>query len=144
MLDVFQGSVDEPTPLLPLMALKVPLGEIEELVCECNASGETHEDRSRWLEAVLIEERLHMTELGFVEWGPDWALGDAPRASVFSWTMRVDIDLLLVRWDEKLPHWWSYGEMFSHSDWFEDLVENLEAEVGRPCSRAVARRPEVL
>lgn len=144
MLEVFLGTVDEPIPLLPLMALKVSLREIEELVYECNASEETHEDRSRWLEAALIEDLFYneMTPQAFVEWGPDWALGDAPRASLFSWRIRIDIDLLLVRWDEKLPHWWSYG-VFNHGDWFQGLTKALEEEVGRPSSRAVARRLEV-
>ena len=141
--DVFLGNLDEPTPLLPLMALVTSLSKVEDLVSECNITEETHEDRSRWLEAKLIEDPFYdeMIPQAFVEWAPDWNLGETARASVLSWTMRVNITLLLVRWDEHFPHWWSYGSVPSDSDWFEELVKSLEYEVGRVCCRAVNMYP---
>ena len=50
---------------------------------------------------------------------------------------REDLELIVVRWDEKFPHWWSHGEVDENAEWVEKLIAELEKEVGRRASRVL-------
>lgn len=141
--DLNLGSPDAPEPLLPLMACLIPVHEINSAIASCR---ELHglaitEDATAYLEGELIDEnmaRLGMTSVASVEWGPTGWADEEHYASIHRLPFPEHGELIVVRWWEDTPRWWSYGESASAID---AVIESLERKVGRPCNRVVGQLP---
>ena len=141
--DLNLGSPSEPEPLLPVMACLISLAEINIAINDCR---EQHglsvtEDATAFLEGELIDDnmqRLGMTPVASVEWGPTCWADEDYYASIYTLPVQAYGELLVVRWWEETPCWWSYGESASAID---AVVESLEQKVGRACNRVVGQLP---
>lgn len=141
--DLKFGSPEAPEPLLPLMVLLTPLHEINSAIascCELHGPAITAE-ATEYLEGALIDdnmERLGMTPVGSVEWGPTCRGDEEYHASIYTLPVPERGKLVVVRWWDGAPHWWSYGESPNTTD---TVIESLERKVGRACNRVVGYTP---
>lgn len=141
--DLTLGWPDAPEPLLPLIACLIPLAKINSAIASCR---ELHgpaitEEATAYLEGVLIDDkiqRLRMTPVACVEWGPTCWADEEYQASIYTLHFPAVGELVVVRWWEKTPRWWSYGE---NAGEIELVIESLEREVGRTCNRVVGQLP---
>lgn len=141
--DLNLGSPDAPEPLLPVMACLIPLHEINSAIVSCR---ELHgpaitEDATAYLEGELIDDnlaRLRMTRVALVEWGPTWWGDEENIASIYTLSVPERRKLVVVRWWDGAPRWWSYGESASGID---AVIESLERRVGRGCNRVAGYTP---
>lgn len=137
--DLNLGSPNVPEPLLPVMACLIPLAEINSAISSCH---ELHglditENATVYLEGELIDDnmtRLGMTPVASVEWGPTGWADDEHLASIYTLPVPEYGELVVVRWWNETPRWWSYGESASDTD---AVIETLERKVVRPCNRVV-------
>jgi len=137
--DLNLGSPNVPEPLLPVMACLIPLAEINSAILSCR---ELHglaitEEATGYLEGELIDDnmtRLSMTPVASVEWGPTGWGEEDHLASIYTLPVPEYGELVVVRWWNEIPRWWSYGESASDID---AVIESLERKVGRPCNRVV-------
>jgi hypothetical protein len=121
------------------MACLIPLHEINSAIASCR---ELHgpaltEDATAYLEGELIDDnmaRLGMTPVASVEWGPTGWADEESLASIYTLPIPAHGALVVVRWWEETPRWWSYGESASAID---AVVESLERKVGRVSNRVV-------
>ena len=141
--DLRLGSPDAPEPLLPVTACLIPLAEINSAIACCR---ELHgpaitAEATEYLEGELIDDnvaRLCMTPVASVEWGPTGWADEEYRASIYTLPVLEHGELIVVRWWERTPRWWSYGASAAE---IEVVIESLEREVGRPCNRVVGHPP---
>jgi hypothetical protein len=137
------GSPEAPEPLLPLIARLIPLHEINWAIASCR---ELHgpaitKEATEYLEGELIDDnvaRLGLTHVASVEWGPTWWGDEEYIASIYTLPVPEREKLVVVRWWDGAPRWWSYGESASGID---AVIESLERKVGRACNRVVGYTP---
>jgi hypothetical protein len=135
------GSPDEPEPLLPVMACLIPVHEINSAIASCR---ELHgltitEDATEYFEGELIDdniERLGMTAVASVEWGPTGWADEERYASIYTLPIPEHGELVVVRWWDETPRWWCYGASASDID---AVIESLERKVGRVSNRVVGK-----
>jgi hypothetical protein len=141
--DLHLGSPDAPELLLPLMACLVPLHEINSAIASCR---ELHgpaitAEATDYLEGALIDDnmaRLGMTPIASVEWGPTCCGDEEYAASIYTLPVPERGKLVVVRWWDGAPHWWSHGASAAK---IEVVIEALERRVGRTCNRVVGQLP---
>lgn len=137
--DLNLGSPEAPEPLLPVMACLISLAEINTAITECR---EQHglsvtEDSTAFLEGELIDDnmvRLGMIHVASVEWGSAGCGYEEYHASIYTLSIPDRAQVVVVRWWDTTPRWWSYGESAAE---IELVIESLEREVGRSCNRVV-------
>jgi hypothetical protein len=135
------GSPDAPEPLLPVMACLIPVHEINLAIDSCR---ELHgpaitEDATAYLEGELIDDniaRLGMTLVASVEWGPTGWADEEYLASIYTLPIPEHGDIVIVRWWDETPRWWSYGESAAEIDL---VIASLERKVGRFSNRVVGK-----
>jgi hypothetical protein len=141
--DLNLGSLNAPEPLLSLLVCLLPLAEINSAIATCQElHGHAITDyATAYLEGVLIDDNVHrldMTPVALVEWGPTgWIHGDH-HASIYTLRFPAHGELVVARWWNETPGWWSYGECPNDID---AVVESLERQVGRTCNRVVWQIP---
>lgn len=143
--DLNLGSPDAPEPLLPVIACLIPLHEINLAIACCR---ELHglaatEDATEFLEGELIDDnmtRLGMTPIASAEWGPTGWADEERYASIYMLPVPAHGELVVVRWWEETPRWWSYGESASAID---AVIDSMERKVGRGCNRVVGQLPRI-
>lgn len=141
--DLNLGSPDAPEPLLPVMACLIPVKEINSAIACCR---ELHgvaitEDATEFLEGELIDDniaRLGMTLIASVEWGPTCWGDEEYVASIYTLPIPAHGEMVVVRWWDGAPRWWSHGASTSAID---GAIESLERKVGRACNRVVGYTP---
>lgn len=141
--DLHLGSTDGPEPLLPVLACLIPVKEINSAIACCR---ELHglaitEDATEFLEGELIDDniaRLGMTLIASVEWGPTCRGDEEYTASMYTLPVPERGKLVVVRWLDGAPRWWSYGASAAK---IEVVIEALERRVGRTCNRVVGQVP---
>jgi hypothetical protein len=141
-LDV--GTPEIPKALLPLVPVFLPLEDIDTALTACRElyGLAVTEDATEFLEGKLIDanlERLRFEQVALVEWGPDWALGEEYNAAVYVLPIQGVGELIVVRWWDDVPHWWSYGESVGDMN---AVINSLERKVGRTYNRVVWQRAE--
>ena len=141
--DLHLGALNAPEPLLPLIACLIPLREINSALAGCR---ELHgraitAEATEYLEGELIDDnvaRLCMTHVASVEWGPTCWADEEYYASIYTLSIEAHGELVVVRWWDQTPRWWSYGESAAE---IEVVIDSLERKVGRTCNRVVGRFP---
>ncbi|MCB2156543.1 hypothetical protein KQI84_16830 [bacterium] len=141
--DLNLGSPDTPEPVLPLIACLIPLAEINSAIASCR---ELHglavtEDATAYLEGELVDEniaRLRMTPVATVEWGPTCWADEEHQASIYTLHFPTFGELVVVRWWDETPRWWSYG---TSATGIELVIASMERKVGRTCNRVVRQLP---
>lgn len=137
--DLNLGSPDAPEPVLPLITCLIPLAEINTAITDCREQNglSVTEDATAFLEGELIDDnmqRLGMTPVASVEWGPTCWADEERYASIYTLSIPDLTQVVVVRWWDTTPRWWSYGESAAE---IELVIESLEREVGRSCNRVV-------
>jgi hypothetical protein len=135
------GSPETPEAFLSIVGALLSLEEVNAAIAACRElyGLAITEDTTKFLEGELIDdniESLRLSEIAIVEWGPDWALGEEHNATVYRLPMQDVVKLILVRWWNDVPHWWSYGEDVEDLD---AVINSLERKVGRNCNRVVRK-----
>lgn len=137
------GSPEAPEPLLPVMACLIPLHEINSALACCRTlhGHAITAEATEYLEGELIDDnlgRLCMTRVASVEWGPTWWGDEENIASIYTLSVPERRKLVVVRWWDGAPRWWSYGESAAEIDL---VIESLERRVRRTCNRVVGQVP---
>jgi hypothetical protein len=141
--DLKFGSPDAPEPLLPLMVLLTPVQEINSALASCRKlhGPAITEEATEYLEGELIDDnlgRLCMTPVATVEWGPTCWGDEEYHVSIYTLSVPEHGEMVVVRWWDGAPRWWSYGESAAG---IEVVIESLERRVGRTCNRVVGHPP---
>lgn len=141
--DLKFGSPDAPEPLLPVMACLIPLAKINLAVACCRTlhGHAITAEATEYLEGALIDDnmaRLGMTPIASAEWGPTCWADEERYASIYTLPIPEYGDIVVVRWWDGAPRWWSYG---ANAAKIEVVIEALERRVGRTCNRVVGHPP---
>ncbi|MBX3728549.1 MAG: hypothetical protein KF858_05125 [Candidatus Sumerlaeia bacterium] len=137
------GSPETPEPLLPVMICLIPLHEINSALACCRTlhGHAITAEATEYLEGELIDDnvaRLGMTQVAAVEWGPTCWADEEYQASIYTLPIPAHGMMVVVRWWDGAPRWWSHGASTSAID---GVIESLERKVGRTCNRVVGHPP---